>query len=308
MRVTLVISTLLHVAVILVAYFGLPSFIEPLDVPPPAFEVELVAELEDEPEPEAKEEPKPEPPKTVTPPPPPPPKPPAPAPEAKPEPEVKAEPEPEPEAEIIPEKKKPKPEKKVEEKPKPKPAPVTKPQTVVKMPRPKAKPKEPVRNDFTSVLNTVEKLKDKPKPKVKVPEKKPEKKEDAFAKLAESLKSSKPKSAPKEQSAFISPDAKLSNREMDAVKRQIAGCWSIPAGAAEAEDLLVRLRVVMNPDMTVRKVDIDRSSDNGNPFWRTAAESAQRAVFKCSPLKLPIGKYDVWQIINFTFDPREMLG
>jgi len=44
-------------------------------------------------------------------------------------------------------------------------------------------------------------------------------------------------------------------------------------------------------------------------FFRTAAESAVRAVRLCTPLKnLPTTKYDRWQEITLTFNPREMLG
>ncbi|RED49789.1 energy transducer TonB family protein [Aestuariispira insulae] len=312
MRITLVISALLHIALLLVAYFGLPQFFEPLDVEPPAYEMQLVAEIDEDPETAVKDEPDPEPPKVETPPPPKPkPTPPAPKPEPQPEPkpEPKVERTPEPEAEVIPEKTKPKPEKKEVEKPKPEPKTVTKPTPVVKAPRPKKKPKEPPRKDEAeSLLKDYAKKRDEITPQVKQPEKKPEKEVDAFAEMTKKLDLKKPTATEQKKSAFLSPGAKLSNNEMDAVKRQIAGCWSMPAGAVNAEDLLVRLRVLMNPDMTVRSVEIDNSSNNGSPFWRTAAESARRAVFKCSPLKLPQGKYDVWQIINFTFDPKEMLG
>ena len=43
-------------------------------------------------------------------------------------------------------------------------------------------------------------------------------------------------------------------------------------------------------------------------FFRSAAESALRAVLRCSPLRLPREKYDTWKNSTFTFDPRDMLG
>jgi hypothetical protein len=43
-------------------------------------------------------------------------------------------------------------------------------------------------------------------------------------------------------------------------------------------------------------------------FARSAAESAIRAVRRCAPYSLPAEKYDTWQQIIVTFDPREMFG
>ena len=34
------------------------------------------------------------------------------------------------------------------------------------------------------------------------------------------------------------------------------------------------------------------------------AESAVRAVRKCSPLRLPVGKYEQWKSFTFRFDPK----
>ena len=155
-----------------------------------------------------------------------------------------------------------------------------------------------------SVLKTVEKIKEKPKPQVKQPEKKPEKKEDAFLKVAESLKKKKKPKPQQQQSAFLSAGSQLSSSEMNAVKQQIAGCWNIQPGARDAENLVVRLKVQMNPDMTVRSVQIVDDGESSNPFWSSAARSARTAVLKCSPLRLPPDKYDVWKDINFTFDPK----
>ena len=75
-----------------------------------------------------------------------------------------------------------------------------------------------------------------------------------------------------------------------------------------AENLQVKLKVLMNPDMSVSSVYVIDDGEQKNSFWYAAADSAKRAVLKCSPLRLPIGKYNIWQIINFTFDPKEMFG
>jgi hypothetical protein len=46
----------------------------------------------------------------------------------------------------------------------------------------------------------------------------------------------------------------------------------------------------------------------GEEFFRAAAESAYRAVKKCTPLRqLPVTKYERWRDIELTFNPKEML-
>ncbi len=84
----------------------------------------------------------------------------------------------------------------------------------------------------------------------------------------------------------------------------------MPIGARDAQDLVIEVAVQVNRDRTVRSATLVNPSKASDPFWRTAAESAIRAVLnpRCSPLKLPPEKYDVWNSIIFTFNPQEMLG
>ena len=107
-----------------------------------------------------------------------------------------------------------------------------------------------------------------------------------------------------------SVDRPLTMSEIDAIRYQIEQCWSVPAGARDAEDMIVRIRVFLNPDGTLSKppeiVDEAHGSDS---FYRTAAESARRAVLQCAPLKnLPANKYKLWRELTLTFNPRQMLG
>jgi len=300
MRAPLIYSIALHVAITLIAVFGLPSLSDRMVELPPVMEVSVVSneELEPkEPEPVAAATPEPPKPEPKEPPPPPPPTPPKPAPP----------PPPEPEAEVVPE---PKKEPKKEPEPKPEPQVAKKPPAPPKtVPRPRAKAKPPPKKqDFTSVLKTVEKLKEdtpRPPPKQKVePE---EKKPDLQQQVAQALQIDR---KPPQRSAFLSVGG-LTMGEMDALRAQIAQCWSVPAGARDAENLIVEIRVVVNPDMTVQSARIsDVARMNSDPFYRTAAESALRAVLnpRCSPLQLPPNKYDEWRTMVLSFNPREMFG
>ncbi len=102
----------------------------------------------------------------------------------------------------------------------------------------------------------------------------------------------------------------LTISDIDALRQQLSGCWNIFAGAAEAEDLSVDIRVIVNPDRTVRDATVmDQGRYNSDDRFRAAAESALRAVNdpRCSPLRLPQEKYNLWKDMVINFDPKEML-
>ncbi len=309
-------SAILHIGVLLVAFVGLPQLFKrelpketPIVVelvniapetratqvnktPPKPKKDEQVAEAQETPPPPKPEPPKPPPP--PTPPPTPAPKPPEPKPpEPKPEPPKPEPPKPEPPPPPPPPPPEPKP-------PEPKP-PEPKPEP------PKPQPPKP------------------PPPKPPEPKQQAKKKDDAdFDTLLKNLskrdpvRSEEEKPQPKRQTAAASPASsqpiaplgpKLTTSEMDAVVQQIGRCWNIPAGAKDAHDLVIDIRVAMNPDATVREAHIVSTDRMGDPFYRAAAESALRAVRNpdCSPLKLPADKFDQWQTMTLTFNPKDLL-
>jgi hypothetical protein len=102
----------------------------------------------------------------------------------------------------------------------------------------------------------------------------------------------------------------LSASEMDMVREQLARCWNIPAGARDAKDLVVEIRVAVMPDGKVEQARIvDQARAAGDPFFRAAAESARRAFFNplCRPLRLPPEKYEVWKDMVVDFSPKDLL-
>ena len=290
MRDALVYSVLSHAVIMVIGYFGLPYIQREavLTDTPIMVEIVNVSELTNAPPPKPEKKP---PPKAEKKPPPPPKKPsqtaaPPPPPPAK-DPEVAALPaEPKPQA-------KPKPKPKPEAKPKPKPI-----RKLAKA-KPRRKPKPP--DAFTSVLRTMEKLKNRPPPKEnKKEDKKPEKKETFKQQMAQALMS---------RTARHDSLRSLAISEIDLVRQQIRECWSLPAGAKEAENLSIEIKMAMNPDGTVRQARIlDQNRLQSDPFFRAAAESALRAVLNphCNPLKLPPEKYQQWQNMILIFDPRDM--
>jgi hypothetical protein len=295
-------SAVLHVGVALLVIFGLPHFMDEKLIADQTMIVEMVQIAEKTNPPPSKElreePPKPVPPKPVEnkppppqarpiPPPPPVPEPPKPqVAETPPEPLPKP-PEPKP-PEVKPE---PKPEVKKEPPPPPKETatPPPPPPQIAKVPPPKKPP--PKRDDFLSQV-----LKDvAPTPRAS---------EKTEPKVAQK------DTAPQRPPAPPSLDQQVSISEIDAVKRQIEACWSMPAGARDARDLIVTIRATVAPDGRVISARIDDMSRMGDPFYRAAAESAQRAVLnpRCQPLKLPPHKYEQWKDLRLDFNPKDMIG
>ena len=73
----------------------------------------------------------------------------------------------------------------------------------------------------------------------------------------------------------------LTLSEEDALKAQIFGCWSIPLGLPYNENLLVRIKLLLNQDGTVLQSEIldhARMNKPGQGFYKVLAESALRAI------------------------------
>ena len=104
--------------------------------------------------------------------------------------------------------------------------------------------------------------------------------------------------------------SQITASEVDLVREQIARCWNVPAGARDAKDLVVEIRVVVEPDGNVRQATIvDQGRVASDPFFRAAAESARRAFFNplCRPLHLPPNKYAIWKDLVVDFSPKDIL-
>lgn len=101
-------------------------------------------------------------------------------------------------------------------------------------------------------------------------------------------------------------NATSSVTELDLLRRQLAACWNVPAGLQDTKDFYVDVRVEMNPDATVHSAVVTGSSADGSSK-QALENSALRAVKNCSPLKLPLHRYDQWKTITIRFDTNHML-
>lgn len=174
------------------------------------------------------------------------------------------------------------------------PTPPERPKQVAEKEAPKTQEPEKKTDNFLNVLKTVQNLKT-----------------EAAKPATESPPSPMPEAETTARRSSFDPSQKLSVSEMDAIRQQISSCWLVPAGAKNAADLVVEIEVTMNPDRTVRSSQVvDTSRMQSDPFYRSAAESALRALKSpnCSPLQLPPEKYDTWKSFTITFDPKDMLS
>ena len=279
-------SALLHVAIILLVVFGVPDWLRP---EPPIIERTVVVEIVDpsflktvqiarvtnlpqrveKPVEVKKPEPKPE----VKPPPTPP----------------------------LPEPLRPEP------RPNLKPEPKTEPP-----PQPEAKDRKESKPDsFDALLRNVGKL-------AKTEKREKAEKEDRKAKPTRNASDSNPltKDFEKTIAGLVGagstqhvPDLPLSLSEIDAIRAQIERCWNVPAGARDAGNLIVEIRVQFAPNGQVLSAQIVEDARYQNDrFYRAAADSAKRAVHQCSPIKAPPTKYERWREVRLRFNPQAMLG
>jgi outer membrane biosynthesis protein TonB len=293
MKTGMVISALMHAMAVLAMIFGLPSALVRKDIQEAPIIIDLVT-IDDitrtQKKTEAKKKPAP------------------PKPKPKPKPKAKAK------AKLPP----PAPKQKAPPAPpKPKAAPPKRSDLAPPKPKQKPKlpqPKEPQRTEEESFASA-------PTPPA------PRKRQFDTRRLAVLLDKSEQKPEPEPEKSFEekmakyrssettarseSSDEPLTMSEIDAIRYQIEQCWSVPGGARDAENLIVRIKVFLNPDGSLSRqpIIVDDGGRLNELFYRTAAESARRAVQKCSPLKkLPIEKYESWREITLTFNPRQMLG
>ena len=201
--------------------------------------------------------------------------------------EEEAEEEPEEEVieEVIPEEKPKEPEK-PKEKPKPKEV------------KPKPKPKAPKKDEKKQKkLKPQDILKNMVENKTKPGAKKEDSKED--------------ETTSSEDTDDLPKGNEMTMTELAAVKQQLARCWKVDVGAKGIGDMQIPLHIKFNRDLSIQSVTVvDQDRVKTDPFYQAAARRAINALHapECTPLKLPLRKYEQWKDFKVTFDPKQMAG
>ncbi len=181
----------------------------------------------------------------------------------------------------------------------PEPAPPV-PTEAISMPEAKPEPakkaadkpaveKKPL--DMSSLSNLI----DKALPKAKV-------KPLDTSKLATSIEAATPKSA------TIDPRTAATLRE--AIRAQIFLCWNPPIGGADVRSMTVMMRGRYAKDGSIiglpTIVEQTGVTTGNADYARAFADTAKRAMLRCSPLKLPANLYNDWKEVDVNFDPKSL--
>jgi hypothetical protein len=122
------------------------------------------------------------------------------------------------------------------------------------------------------------------------------------SKLATTIEAAAPKAA------VIDPRAAATIAQ--AIRAQVAPCWNPPIGGADVRRMTVLIRADFARDgrlVGVPSIVSQTGVTAGNAdYSRAFAETARRALLRCSPLKLPVKQYDLWKSAEINFDPENM--
>ncbi|WP_319412962.1 cell envelope biogenesis protein TolA [uncultured Cohaesibacter sp.] len=224
-------------------------------------------------------------------------------------PEVKPDPVPAPKPEPAP---KPDPAPKPEPVPQPEPTAEPEPKEQPEpQPQPEPEPEKPVEQPPKPVAALPRTKPPAPRPPAKQEEEKREFDVNALKALANKADNAAPaESGEQDQKATFgsrngTEAAAMTQSELDALRAQVARCWSPPVGAADASQLAVKIEFGLDQQGNVnfgpQPIEYPASQ-----FGVAAAESAMRAVRRCAPYTLPADKYEAWRRVRINFDPRDM--
>jgi outer membrane biosynthesis protein TonB len=211
-------------------------------------------------------------------------------------------------------------------------------EAVVEPPPPQPKVEEPKKVepkplDPDSLKDLLKKVEEEPKPKEEVkkaevkPAKKPEEKKQKKKKKPELNtddiaaflnKTDDEKAAPQQPAEvtaepeqgvadILGADDALAATLADALRQKLAGCWSVPPGAREA-NITVKVRFFLNRDgSVVGQPEVLNGS--GDTLFATTAQSAVSAVMECQRYDFfPPDRYDLWKDNTINFNPNMMFG
>jgi type VI secretion system protein VasI len=118
----------------------------------------------------------------------------------------------------------------------------------------------------------------------------------------------RPASPPPAEAPTALPEQGVLQSDEKAILDQVQNCWNILAGGRDAANFIIDLRVRFNPDGSLQAPPIVISNSRmSDPFYRSAAEAARRAVIRCEPYRLPNEKF-LNQDVVLHLDPKEMFG
>ncbi|WP_395462643.1 hypothetical protein [Wolbachia endosymbiont of Cantharis cryptica] len=132
----------------------------------------------------------------------------------------------------------------------------------------------------------------------------PKRKKNVDKKLRDIAKSRETKNEIKNEKSFENKKNELVVAEIiNSIRDKLTKCWSIPESIAYKENFSIKINLLLSSQGEIIMADVaDSSAYKNNPLFRSIADSAMRAVYKCSPLTgLPIEHYHIWREVTLDF-------
>ncbi|MDR2831661.1 MAG: hypothetical protein LBV62_01970 [Rickettsiales bacterium] len=113
----------------------------------------------------------------------------------------------------------------------------------------------------------------------------------------------KPREIKNEKSVESKKDELVVAEIINSIRDKLTKCWSIPESIAYKENFSIKINLLLSSQGEIIMADVaDSSSYRDNPLFRSIADSAMRAVYKCSPLTgLPIEHHHIWREVTLDF-------
>jgi outer membrane biosynthesis protein TonB len=102
--------------------------------------------------------------------------------------------------------------------------------------------------------------------------------------------------------------ADIASTLIAAFRRHLKTCSKLPASLSGADDVKVKLRVLMTPDgrLAAEPILIEASASMKGPLLM---QGAIRALQACQPYAmLPADRYGEWKVLDLSFTPRDLAG
>jgi outer membrane biosynthesis protein TonB len=102
--------------------------------------------------------------------------------------------------------------------------------------------------------------------------------------------------------------ADIASTLIAAFRRHLKTCSKLPASLSGADDVRVKLRVLMTPDgrLAAEPILIEASASMKGPLLM---QGAIRALQACQPYAmLPVDRYGEWKVLDLNFTPQDFSG
>ena len=96
---------------------------------------------------------------------------------------------------------------------------------------------------------------------------------------------------------------------LDYIRSRLHKCWIVDAGAVDYQNLVVNVRLLLNPDGSIDEITVLNNADiiaSPNRSWAVARYNAITALRKCAPYDGLLSiDYNVWKDLRLHLNPGE---